>query len=45
MTKSEELLKKNEKIVSGDFFRYDVIQERAWFRAVLTPFFLKSNFY
>ena len=31
MTKSEKLLEKNEKFF-GDFFRYDVIQERAWFR-------------
>ena len=30
MTKSEKLLKKNEKKIFGDFFRYDVIQERAW---------------
>ena len=38
MTKSEKLLKKNEKKeIFGIFFRYDVIQERAWFRAFLTP--------
>ena len=34
MTKSEKLLKKkkkNEKKNWGDFFRYGVSQERAWF--------------
>ena len=36
MAKSEKLLKKNEKKIFGDFFRYNVIQERAWFRAFLT---------
>ena len=40
MTKSEKLFKKNEKQVFEDFFRYDVIQERAWFRAFLTPIFI-----
>ena len=39
MTKSEKLLKKTRKKMFGDFFRYDVIQERAWFRAFLTPIF------
>ena len=29
----------------ADFFRYDVMQERAWFRADLTPIFRKDNFY
>ena len=43
MTKSEKLLRKNEKNIFGDFFRYDVIQEKAWFRAFLTPI-LKSFF-
>ena len=27
----------------GDFFRHDGIQERAWFRAFLTPIF--NNFF
>ena len=29
MTKSEKLLKKTRKKIFGDFFRYEVIQERA----------------
>ena len=43
MTKSEKLLKKNEQKIFWDFFRYDVIQERACFRAFLTPIF--NNFF
>ena len=43
MIKSEKLLKKTKKKIFGDFFRYDVIQERAWFRAFLTPIF--NNFF
>ena len=43
MTKSEKLLKKTEKKIFRDFFLYDVIQERAWFRAFLTPIF--NNFF
>ena len=41
ITKSEKLLKKKRKknFFFGDFFQYDVIQERAWFRAFLTPIF------
>ena len=42
MTKSEELLKKRKKNL-GDFFKYDFIQERAWFRAFLTP--ILDNFF
>ena len=30
-----------EKKIFGDFFRYDVIQEMAWFKAFLTPIFNK----
>ena len=41
MSKSEKLLKKNEEKIFGNFFLYDVIQERAWFRAFLTPTFNK----
>ena len=45
MTKSEKLLKKKtkKKFFFGDFFQYDVIQERAWFRTFLTPIF--KNFF
>ena len=39
MTKSEKLLKKMKKKFFGDFFWYDVIQERAGFRAFLTTVF------
>ena len=40
MTKSEKSLEKSEKkIFFRDFFRYDVIQERAWFKAFPTPIF------
>ena len=41
--KKWKIIEKNEKKVFGDFFRYDVIQERAWFWAFLTPIF-KSDF-
>ena len=43
ITKSEKLFKKDEKNIFWDFFRYDVIQERAWFRAFVTPIF--KNFF
>ena len=43
MTKSEKLLKKKKKKIFGDFFRYVVIQERAWFRAFLITIF--NNFF
>ena len=43
MTKSEKIIEKNEKKIFGDFFRYDVIQKRAWFRAFQTPIF--NNFF
>ena len=43
MTKSEKLLKKAKKKSFRGFFQYDVIQERAWFRALLTPIF--DNFF
>ena len=43
MTKSEKLLKKTGKKIFGDFFGYDAIQERAWFRAFLTAIF--NNFF
>ena len=44
MTKSKKLLrKKKRKKIFGDFFPYDVIQERACFRAFLTPIF--NNFF
>ena len=39
MTKNEKLLKKKQKKIFRDFFRYDVIRERAWFKAFLTPIF------
>ena len=39
MTKSEKLLRKTKKKNFEDFFRYDVIQERAGFRVFLTPVF------
>ena len=42
MLKSEKLLKKTKKTISGIFFDNDVIQERAWFRAFLAPIF--NNF-
>ena len=44
MAKSEKLLKKKKKKkFGGDFFRYDFIRKRAWFRALLTPIF--NNFF
>ena len=43
VTKSGKLLKKKKKKNFKDFFWYDVIQERAWFRAFLTPVF--NNFF
>ena len=39
MAKSKKLLKKTKEKFFEDFFRYDVIQERAWFVAFLTPIF------
>ena len=39
MTKSEKVLKKTGGKIFGDFFQDDVIQERACFRAFLTPIF------
>ena len=39
-----EKIMKNEIKIFADFFRYDVIQERAWFRAILTPIFKKIFF-
>ena len=38
--KKWKIIEKTKKIF-GDFFQYDVIQERPWFRAFLTPIFNK----
>ena len=43
MTKSVQLLTKTKKKKFQDFYRYDVIQERAWFKAFLTP--ILDNFF
>ena len=44
MTKIEKLLKTTKKI-GANFFRYDVIQEIAWFRVLVTPIFKEDGFY
>ena len=41
--KEKRYWKKRKKL--GEFFRYDVIQERMWFRGLLTPIFKKDGFY
>ena len=43
--KKKKFIEKNRKKILGDFFRYDVIQERMWFRGLLTPIFKKDGFY
>ena len=39
-----KIIEKNNIKNFADFIRYDVIQERAWFRALLTPIFKKDGF-
>ena len=45
MTKREKIIEKYEKKIWGDFYQHDILQERAWFRALLTSMFKKDGFY